>query len=80
MARRLFVEFYQDNASEWRWRKKAGNGEKLANSGEGYKEIKSALRGLEIATGDSLEDWQLKALERDGSYETASVKFKIVVV
>lgn len=32
-----YVEVYQDNAGEWRWRRKAGNGEIVADSGEGYE-------------------------------------------
>lgn len=31
------VEVYRDSAGEWRWTAKAGNGETVADSGEGYK-------------------------------------------
>lgn len=30
------VYFYRDNANEWRWHRKAPNGEIVAESGEGY--------------------------------------------
>jgi uncharacterized protein len=30
-------EIYKDKRKEWRWRLKARNGRKVANSGEGYK-------------------------------------------
>lgn len=32
-------EIYQDKRGEWRWRLKAGNGNILAVSSEGYKSI-----------------------------------------
>lgn len=31
------LRFYKDRKGEWRWTLVAGNGKKLANSGEGYK-------------------------------------------
>lgn len=30
------VEVYRDDAGEWRWRRFAGNGELVSESGEGY--------------------------------------------
>lgn len=32
------IEIYSDAAGEWRWRRKAGNGEIVADSAEGYTE------------------------------------------
>jgi len=37
------VELYQDDAGEWRWRRKAANGEIVAVSGEGYMHHEHAL-------------------------------------
>lgn len=37
------VEVYQDEAQEYRWRKRAGNGEIVADSGEGYETKDGAL-------------------------------------
>jgi uncharacterized protein YegP (UPF0339 family) len=31
------LEYYEDKAGEWRWRRKAGNGEIIGASSEGYK-------------------------------------------
>lgn len=41
------VTVYQDQAGEWRWTRKAGNGEKVADSGEGYVDRSHAV---EMAT------------------------------
>ena len=30
-------EIYKDNAGEWRWRRKARNGENVGSANEGYK-------------------------------------------
>ena len=38
-------EVYRDSAGEWRWRRKAANGEVIADSGEGY----SSYAGVERA-------------------------------
>lgn len=46
------VEFYQDDAHEWRWRVKGGNGEIVASSGEGFgtehDAIRSFLRAVDL--------------------------------
>lgn len=38
------VEFYYDAAEEVRWNYRGGNNEKMADSGEGYKNIQDAQR------------------------------------
>lgn len=40
------IEVYKDAAGEWRWRALSGNGRIVAESGEGYKERRKALRPL----------------------------------
>ncbi|WP_276273733.1 YegP family protein [Haloarcula litorea] len=40
-------EVYEDNAGEYRWRLRAGNGELVADGGEGYTERNKALRAVE---------------------------------
>lgn len=42
------VEFYRDDAGEWRWRAVAGNGETIADSAEGYKDLLDAEHGYEL--------------------------------
>lgn len=37
------VRVFQDDAGEWRWQWKAGNGEIIAVSGEGYENKQHAL-------------------------------------
>ncbi len=37
------VKLYEDAKGEWRWSAQAGNGDKLADSGEGYKNHGDAL-------------------------------------
>lgn len=39
-------EIYRDKASEWRWSLKAGNGQIIADSGEGYTRKEDALRAI----------------------------------
>src|SRR3954471_23228964 len=40
-------EVYKDKAGEFRWRLKAGNGQNIASSGEGYAEKRSCLSAIE---------------------------------
>ena len=52
-------EIYQDTKSEWRWRYKAGNGEIIAVSSEGYKEKRDCAHGIDLvkgSNGDPVED------------------------
>ena len=44
---RLKFEVYQDAAQEFRWRLKAGNGEVLATSGQGYRAKTDCQKGME---------------------------------
>ena len=44
---RLKFEIYQDDAKEFRWRLKAGNGEILSTAGQGYKAKADCLKGVE---------------------------------
>ena len=37
-----YVELYQDEANEWRWRAVSNNGNVVADSGEGYKRYSDA--------------------------------------
>lgn len=39
-------DVYEDVAGEWRWRLKAGNGETVADSGEGYVTKFNAERAM----------------------------------
>ena len=40
-------EVYKDKAGEHRWRLKAANGQVIATSGDGYKERRDCLAGIE---------------------------------
>ena len=40
-------EVYKDKAGEFRWRLKAGNGQNIASSGEGYAEKRGCMAGIE---------------------------------
>ncbi len=42
-------EVYQDKAQQWRWRGIAANGEKIADSGEGYISKANAERARDRA-------------------------------
>ena len=46
-ASKLKIDLYKDKAGEFRFRIKAGNGEILATSGEGYKKKDSAKNAIE---------------------------------
>jgi uncharacterized protein YegP (UPF0339 family) len=45
------VEFYEDQAGEWRWRLRGANGEIVADSGEGYTRERDAVRAF-LRVGD----------------------------
>ena len=40
-------EVYQDKAGEFRWRLRATNSQVIASSGQGYKEKRSCIAGIE---------------------------------
>jgi len=46
-------EMYKDKAGEWRWRLKAGNGNQIASSGEGYADKASCRNGIEAVRRDA---------------------------
>jgi uncharacterized protein YegP (UPF0339 family) len=46
-GRKLKFEIYQDQAKEYRWRLKAGNGEILATAGQGYKAKADCQKGVD---------------------------------
>ncbi len=50
---KLTFELYADKAGEFRWRLKAGNGETLATSGQGYKNKADAKNGIERIKADA---------------------------
>lgn len=39
-------EFYRDRDGDWRWRVRAANGCKIADSGEGYRRFKDCKNGM----------------------------------
>lgn len=47
---------YRDETNEWRWRLKASNGDKIAVSGEGYKNKQDCLHAIKLvkSSGDAL--------------------------
>jgi uncharacterized protein YegP (UPF0339 family) len=50
------TEVYQDKAGEWRWRRKARNGEIIADSNEGYDSKWNAQRAASRVFGEPVED------------------------
>lgn len=53
MTGKLKIQFYKDRKGEWRWRIKSG-AKVLADSGEGYKRLASAVKGLNRVAHSSL--------------------------
>jgi uncharacterized protein YegP (UPF0339 family) len=56
------IEFFKDKKDEYRWRIIAPTGDKIANCGEGYKNKKDCVNGLDsvrwhIDNSDVLENW-----------------------
>jgi uncharacterized protein YegP (UPF0339 family) len=41
-------QYYKDKAGEWRWRLRANNNEIIATSGEGYKNKRDCLHGVDL--------------------------------
>ena len=48
-------EIYQDKRSEWRWRLKAGNGELVAISEEGFSSKSNVLKTIETVKRCAVE-------------------------
>ena len=59
-ARQAKFEVYEDSAGEWRWRGIAGNGEIIADSGEGYATKANAERARDRAI-ELAWDWRSPA-------------------
>jgi uncharacterized protein YegP (UPF0339 family) len=54
-------ELFRDRRSEYRWRLKAGNNRKIADSGEGYAKKSACEHGIELVRqGDNFELYQDK--------------------
>ena len=46
-------EIFKDKNGEWRWHLKAANHEKIATSGEGYKNKADALHAIDLVKSSS---------------------------
>jgi uncharacterized protein YegP (UPF0339 family) len=46
-------EIYQDARKEYRWRLKAGNGQVIATSGQGYKAKADCRHGVELVQAEA---------------------------
>jgi uncharacterized protein len=44
---------YQDRALEWRWNLKAANGNKIADSGEGYRNRSDCVDAINLIKRDA---------------------------
>lgn len=64
------VEIYQDKAGEWRWRILAGNGQTMADSGEGYDSKFNCERALRRLLGLLLEEAARREAEGTNAEET----------
>jgi uncharacterized protein len=46
-------EVYPDSSGQWRWRLKAGNGQIIAVSGEGYLNLQDCKHAIELVKQSS---------------------------
>ena len=53
--RKHTLELYCDRSGRYRWRRKAGNGEIISDSGESYSRRRDAVHGMRIANTDFRE-------------------------
>lgn len=53
--RKHTLTLYRDRAGEWRWNRKAANGEVISDSAEGYVDRRDAIYGMHIANADHAE-------------------------
>ncbi len=44
---------YRDTAGEWRWTLTAGNNQKIANSGEGYRNRSDCIAAIDLVKRDA---------------------------
>lgn len=47
----MYFRLYPDTKQEWRWSLHANNGERIADSGEGYKKKADAIYAIELIKG-----------------------------
>lgn len=50
----LIISIYRDKAGGWRWRLKASNGRKVADSGEAYVSQANAIRAADRLVGATI--------------------------
>jgi uncharacterized protein len=49
----LSFHVYRDHVSQWRWFLQAGNGKKIANSGEGYFNRADCISAINLVAGSN---------------------------
>ncbi|QEX25073.1 UPF0339 protein [Hypericibacter adhaerens] len=49
----MYYQLYRDSQGYWRWRLKAGNGQIVSDSGEGYVNKADCLAGISLNKGSS---------------------------
>ena len=47
-CKKITVEFYKDNACQWRWRAKAGNGKIIGMASEAYHDKKDCVKSFKL--------------------------------
>lgn len=55
-----YIEVWQDEALEWRWRRKAGNHKIIAESGESYRQLPYADEMAHAANPDVTDFREIK--------------------
>lgn len=55
--KKMILEFYIDEAGEYRWRIKARNGRIMADCAEGYKEYRDCTKAIHKILKNIGSDW-----------------------
>jgi Domain of unknown function (DUF1508) len=66
------LEVYGDDAGEWRWRLKAGNGRTIADAEEGFSRRAYALRKGKVAAMGAGRPYRLEVDDEDQGLYTAA--------
>ncbi|MGX6508272.1 YegP family protein [Rhodococcus sp. SJ-2] len=53
--RKHTLTLYRDRAGQWRWNRKASNGQIISDSAEAYVDRRDAIHGMHIANPDFRE-------------------------
>jgi hypothetical protein len=65
MKKALTFEVYKDKADEFRWRLKAGNGQNIGSSGQGYGQKSDCMHAIDVIKEGAAKAVVKEAMDSD---------------